>query len=916
MTAVRRRILRVVRKGSAVVRRLPAWSHDLVCTVQFERGTCKSKRESARSDRGAARKLSALLGRLARVTMNERETREQLIDPLLADAGWTPALIEEEYVYRAGRLRLLGEQTVRDEPQFIDYVLRAEPRGAILASLEAKDEAHAPGAGLQQALAYAFDVQAPFAFSSNGHEVVEQDLRTGVVRRLSAFPSPDELVTRWRERVTWRGPTVTTPDGRQVANPLLQSAFALPGAPSMRYYQERAVSASIEQILLGRRRALLSLATGTGKTFIAFNFVHKLLSSQYARRVLFIADRVSLRDQAYNEFGGLGDRRGVVTGGAVPLERDVHFAIYQSLYADAVGGGRVYEQYPPDFFDVVIIDECHRSGYGDWSAILEHFQGAFHLGMTATPKQSDSVDTYAHFASENLDAEGQPRPIFEYSLGRGIDDGFLATYKVMKISTSVDEGLVIRDEIERGAELIVPEGATPRDSYDIKEFERAIIVPDRTRLMCEHLAGLLRTYGALDKTMIFCVTMEHAELVRSEMQALLGSETGRNLYAARIVSEERDAQPLLEQFQLASSAEPVVVTTVDLLSTGVNAPSVRNIVFMKAIGSVTTFKQIIGRGSRLDPTTGKTFFRVIDYTNATRLFDDWDLPTVPAVAGATTGTHSLSGIVQDEESGELIPGASVSIRVVSRLLAECRADDDARFRVDELPSSVLDLFVAATGYTRRHLRVDPTDTDAQPLVVALRRPAQGERRLRISGVEVAIADEIEVDLGNGNTLNPAEYLSRVRSVVSERTPSLDDLRATWQSRASRRELEEYLSVRQITPELLSVVLGRYDLDGFDLLGHAAFDAPPLSLDARAVAAQAKLVRRYPALPDGFVAAVLDKFRLGGVAEVASSELFSLAPFLSEWGGVLGVTSVLGGAEAVGTFLSTVQSVLFESEVDA
>ena len=850
------------------------------------------------------------------MTRNERETRLQLIDPLLAAAGWTSGLIEEEYVYRAGRLRLLGEQTVRDDPQFIDYVLRAEPRGAILASVEAKDESHSPGAGIQQALAYAYDVNAPFAFSSNGHEVVEQDLRTGAVRRLDAFPTPDELLERWRQPAAWRGATVTTPDGRRAANPLLQPAFALPGAPSMRYYQERAVTASIEQVLQGRRRALLSLATGTGKTFIAFNFVYKLLASQYAKRVLFIADRVSLRDQAYNEFGGLGDRRGVVTGGSVPLERDVHFAIYQSLYAEAPGGGRVYEQYPRDFFDVVIIDECHRSGYGDWSAILDHFESAFHLGMTATPKQSDAVDTYAHFAAENLDADGQPRPIFEYSLGRGIDDGFLATYKVMQVSTSVDEGLVIRDEVERGAELIVPEGATPRDTYDMKEFERAIIVPDRTRVMCEHLAGLLRTYGALDKTMVFCVTMEHAELVRSEMQALLGSETGKNLYAARIVSEERDAQPLLEQFQLASSTEPVVVTTVDLLSTGVNAPAVRNIVFMKAIGSVTTFKQIIGRGSRLDPTTGKTFFRIIDYTNATRLFDDWDLPTLPIVTGATTGTHSLTGIVQDEESGELIPGASVSVRLSSRLLSECRADDDGRFHVDELPGSVLDLFVAATGYTRRHLRVDPTDTDAQPLVIALRHPAQGERRLRISGVDVAIADEIEVDLGNGNVLNPAEYLGRVASIVRERMPSLSDLRAAWQARASRREVEEYLAMRQVTPELLSLVLGRHDLDGFDLLGLAVFEAPPLSLDARAVAAQAKLIERYPALPEGFVAAVLDKFRLGGVGEVSSSELFGLTPFLSVWGGVLGVTSNLGGAEAVAEFLATVQSVLFESEVDA
>jgi len=847
--------------------------------------------------------------------LNERDTRTQLIDPLLETAGWTDALIEREYQYRPGRLRLLGEQTVRDEAQYVDYVLRAEPRGAILAALEAKDELHASGAGLQQALAYAYDVDAPFALSSNGHEVVEQDVRSAEVRRADSFPTPAELLERWKAERPNRGTFVTSRTGETVPNPLLQPAFAIPGAPSMRYYQERAVAASIESMLAGKHRALLSLATGTGKTFIAFNLVHKLLSTGYVKRVLFIADRVSLRDQAYNEFGGLGDRRGVVANGRVPLQRDVHFAIYQSLYADAANGSKVYEQYPPDFFDLIVIDECHRSGYGDWGAILDHFDSAFHLGMTATPKQDDSIDTFAFFAAENTDENGQPRPIYEYSLGRGIDDGFLATYKVLRVSTTVDDGLIIGDEIEKGAELIVPEGTTPRDTYDMREFERAIVVPDRTRVMCEHLASVLRTYGALDKTMVFCVTMEHAELVRSEMQRLLGSETGKNLYAARIVSEERDALPLLEQFQLASSTEPVVVTTVDLLSTGVNAPSVRNIVFMKPIGSVTVFKQIIGRGSRLDAQTNKTFFRVIDYTNATRLFDDWDLPTLPVVAGPTSGTRSIAGVVQDEESGDLVPGASISVRLNGRLLIEIRSNEDGAFQIDDMPAAVVDVFVTAGGFTRRQLRVDTTDDESERMVVVLRKPSQGDRRVRISGVEVSIADEVEVDLGNGNVLQSDEYLARARDVILERVADVKTLRATWQDRDARRELEEHLAVRQVTPELLGLVLVRPDVDAFDLLAHVAFEIAPLSLEARATAAQIKLKTAFPGLPEEFVSAVLDKFRLGGIAEVSSSELFSLVPFTGEWGGVLGVTQMLGGVDAAATFLRTVQAVLFETETD-
>src|SRR5699024_3487863 len=204
---------------------------------------------------------------------------------------------------------------------------------------------------MQQALAYATDVSAPFALATNGHEVVEQDMCTGAVRRLKAFPTVDDLLKRWQSNDSWRGEAVTGRGGQVARNPLLQPAFSLPGAPSMRYYQERAVAAAIEEMLIGRRRALLSLATGTGKTFIAFNIVHKLLASGYLKRVLFIADRVSLRDQAYNEFGGLGERRGVVTSGNVPFQRDIHFAIYQSLYAPALNGSRVYEQYPRDYFD-------------------------------------------------------------------------------------------------------------------------------------------------------------------------------------------------------------------------------------------------------------------------------------------------------------------------------------------------------------------------------------------------------------------------------------------------------------------------------------------------------------------------------------------------------------------------------------
>ncbi|MEJ7775069.1 MAG: DEAD/DEAH box helicase family protein [Nocardioidaceae bacterium] len=234
----------------------------------------------------------------------------------------------------------------------------------------------------------------------------------------------------------------------------------------MRWYQESAVHAALLEMLADKHRALLSLATGTGKTFIAFNLCWKLIKSRYAKKVLFLADRVNLRDQAYNEFGAFGNARAVAGNGQVPLDYDLHFGIYQGLYAPHPHGGRLYERYPRDYFDLIVIDECHRSGYGDWRAILDYFDSAFHLGMTATPKRTDSIDTYEFFASENRDGDGQPQPVFEYSLGRGIDDGYLATYLVRQIVTNLDqEGLQVEDEVERGADLLVPEDVVVREIY-------------------------------------------------------------------------------------------------------------------------------------------------------------------------------------------------------------------------------------------------------------------------------------------------------------------------------------------------------------------------------------------------------------------------------------------------------------------
>ena len=850
--------------------------------------------------------------------MSEADTRSKLIDPTLHAANWGETLIQREFPYRKGRVRLIGEHTTRDAPQFVDYILRDRPRGEILAVVEAKDEDHGPSAGLGQALTYAMDLGVMFAYSSNGHGIVEHDRLTSNVTPLAGFPTPEELRQRLvNEDERRRGPRVVNRRGIEVDNPIIEPAWASPsGGFGMRWYQESAVQAALLQLLAGKHRALLSLATGTGKTFIAFNLCWKLNKSGYVKKVLFLADRVSLRDQAFNEFGGFGNARGIVGGGTVPSSRDLHFGIYQSLYALHADGDRLYERYPADYFDLIIIDECHRSGYGDWRSILDHFAPAFHLGLTATPKRTDSIDTYEFFASENRDGAGQPQPAFQYSLGRGIEDGYLATYRVRQIVSNLDrDGLHIQEEIERGAELIVPEDTDIKDTYVPTQFEKGIVVEDRTRVLCEHLAGQLRTWGANEKTIVFCVTMEHAALVRDLLQDMLGPETGKDLYAVRIVSEERDSRELLEQFQLSSSKEPVVATTVDLLTTGVNVPSVRNIVFLKPVGSPTVFKQIIGRGSRLDETTGKEFFRIVDYTGATRLFDEWDLPPSGDSGGIPdSGIGVLGGRVVVRGTADGIAHASGTVRAGMKILAEATTTGTGTFVIGDLPEAVLTVHVAAKGFTQRKFRT-PVSADGEELVIELREPTLGADKVIISGVTVTIDAETELTLGSGDVLSIEQYIDHAGDQIRTATGSAATLSELWRDPDKRRALRQQLNSHDVDPAILGVLLARPEADEYDLLAHAGYEERIHTREERARAleqADGVFLGKFDDKQQAVARALLDKYRLAGVEEIATAQVFAAPPFADSFGGIRELTRLFGGPDALSAMLRSLQEHLYVS----
>lgn len=509
---------------------------------------------------------------------NEADTRTKLIDPKLKLADWGERQIEREHYFvkgRAitnGRIYLVGDEARRREPRRADYLLRYQ--GQMIAVLEAKDETQAVDAGLEQAKDYARLLDVPFAYSSNGHGFVEFDFFLNRSRELDRMPTPDNLWNRWQqmslaERDVYGSelaaesiPEAATAFGQPV-NPLLSPVCpASICGKEPHYFQEVAIRRVLDRILRAQKRILLTMATGTGKTFTAFQIVWKLKKSGWLRQpVLFIADRIVLRDQAYNNFApfvdGQSDPRGLIEGGKFNANRDLYFALYQSLDADD-GEEALFKRIPPDFFGLIIIDECHRSGFGKWNEILQHFPAAIQLGMTATPKQNESIDTYAYFCGEepailiNPDDPTQGTwnpPAYMYSLGQGIEDGFLATYKVHKVRTSVDkDGLHVEDARVQGAEIYVPEEAQLRDLYLTPQFEREIALPDRTEAMVKHLAELLRRFGPMEKTMVFCVDMEHARLTARLLQNAF-ADLGFSNYAVPIISEEGQATTWLEQFQ-------------------------------------------------------------------------------------------------------------------------------------------------------------------------------------------------------------------------------------------------------------------------------------------------------------------------------------------------------------------------------
>ena len=841
------------------------------------------------------------------MSLNEADTCRVLITPALQKAEWGNPIwrMAEQHYFTDGQIILIGNGHKRQNGKKADYLLRYEESFPI-AVVEAKAEDLAPGAGLQQAKDYAQILGLLFAYSTNGHGIEEWDFTTNTQRSLDTYPTPDDL---WRRICEFKALDAARP-----ANPLLMP-YCAKGGKLPRYYQEVAINQTIEAILRGQRRILINLATGTGKTVIAFQMAWKLFHAKWNvtgegryPRILFLADRNVLRDQAYNTFEPFENERDIIAEGQAPKNRSIYFSIYQSMFSGA-DGRRLFQQYPRDFFDVIVIDECHRSGFGTWNAILKHFDGAVQLGMTATPKRTENIDSYKYFGD----------PVFVYSLGQGIDDGFLATYKVHRTVTNyTQDGLIIEEATSQGAKLEVPPEAEPQDRYDMPEFERKITMPDHIRRLCCHMDKLMRRFGRMEKTMVFCVNMDHALQVTEELNRL-NTDLGVSDYAVRIVSEEgATGKALLERFQDTEKQIPVIATTVDLLTTGVDAPSVRNVVFMKPISSVVSFKQIVGRGSRLCADTDKFWFRVIGYTNASRLFDEWDKPSEPPEGGAETQAPFsciVGGKVTSEKTGEPIYAAHVCLQTGSNEVVDQLTDPDGQFFFSGIGKGKVVLVVTASDHNRIQLSL--TTDPGSPLILEIMLKPTKEtkhKRVKITGLDVRMVDETyEERDAEGNLVTPEDYLKKVREEILSACHSLGELKAVWINKQRRENLLDALESQMVHLDILREILLRPDADSFDLLAHVGFDENLHSCEDRASALfnlHKKFLDSFDVQAREVLLGLIEKYRYGGIEEADNPAVFQLSPFNSN---VRRVAESFGGMAELRAAIDELTKLLYMDE---
>ena len=820
--------------------------------------------------------------------LSEADTKEKLIKPKLINAGWGENNIIREYpIKNKYRYYIAGDEYKKIEikNRFADYVLKVN--NIIVGVIEAKKYKKDAEKGLSQAKEYSKMLDVPIAYATNGRKIIVYDRRTKETKEVDEFLSPNKLYTIYKE---WKG--LEYKDISPLEFPYYIDSNT---NKKVRSYQETAIKKVIESILKGQKRILLTMATGTGKTFTSFQIVWKLIKSNYISRVLFLTDRVFLREQAHDkDYEPFKDARYQIKSGNFNKNRKIYFSTYQTLYSNDS-----YKKIPEDFFDLIIIDECHRSGYGEWRNILEHFKNAYQLGMTATPKREDNIDVYEYFGE----------PVFTYSMAQAIEDGYLVPYKIHKIFTNIDLNGV---DISQAEEVIYDDELNEiediKDYYEPSEFEINIHLPDRTKLMCEKLLEILKRTNDSQKTVIFCVDTTHAENIRSTLNQITNNEE----FATKIVYEDKDD---LERFRDNENLYPQIATTVDLLSTGIDIPHLKNIVFMRPINSRVLFKQIIGRGARLSDNKG--FFRIIDFTNATRLIDKWEIPSLITPPDEETPEKPynklLKGFVIDKNTKEPIIDAKVIIKI-ERFKKEALSKKSGYFELNELPSNnFLPLAISKEGYRTLKKKINLKDLkDIENPIFELKPIKKKPKTITVRSIIVEIAEEIDIEF-DGNKISFAEYKQYTKEHILKEVHTTEDLKNLWINDSLRKEFLNKLKEKNIDIELIKKLENKLDYDTFDIIAHLVFDAPLLTKDERVIYfinAHIHHINKYGDDIREIAFSLLEKYKKGGIENISTNALKT--PDMKRKNALIKLKNALG--LKIPKFLNYIKKHIYDSEI--
>lgn len=748
--------------------------------------------------------------------LSESDIKAKFITPSILKSGWDEQTqLGREIFFTDGRIYVKGKLTARGKRKFADYILFYKPNVPI-AIIEAKDNKHSVKSGIQQALGYANTLDIPCVFSSNGdgfyfHDKTATDGEIEKELTLDEFPSPEIL---WQKYKKYKG--IETEEVEEIAK---QEYFQDSSGRSPRYYQQIAVNRTIEAVAKGQDRIILVMATGTGKTYTAFQIIYRLWKSGAKKRILFLADRTALIDQtARGDFRHFKDALTIIKKKQIDTAYNIYLALYQGL-SDSQGAD-AYKQFSPDFFDLIIIDECHRGSAKEdskWREILAYFDKATHIGLTATPKETEEVS--------NIDYFGEP--IYTYSLKQGIDDGFLAPYKVVKVTLDIDA------EGWRPTQGFVDKSGNPVEDriYNRTDFDKNIVVDERRKLVAKKITEFLKGYDRFAKSIVFCIDIEHAEGMRSALaNANADLFAQNNKYVMQITGDNEEGKRELDSFINPSEPYPVIATTSKLMTTGVDAQTCKLIVLDSNIGSMTEFKQIIGRGTRINEEYGKTYFTIMDFRNVTNLFADPDFDGDPVMIKQVGEDDDLSG-----------------------------AEDET---TDEVITDILD-----------GEEVDFQDIEGGGEIEEDTR----REKIRVDGVQVKIVNERVQYLGNDGKIITESLKDYTKNSVTKQYQSLEKFLNSWNNSEKKEAIIKELEEQGIFFDALKDEVGK-EFDPFDLICHVAFEAKPLTRKERANNVKKRnYFTKYGDKAQTVLNSLLDKYAEDGLLTIESTEVLKLDP---------------------------------------